>query len=43
MGFSMGVSVYGVEVVFFFCGGVWFFSMGSSGGSFLWVFWWVGD
>ena len=25
MGFSMGVSVYGVEVGGFLCGGVWFF------------------
>ena len=38
MGFSMGVLVYGVEVGFFLCGGVWFLlvilSCGSWRGSF---------
>ena len=34
MGFSMGVLVYGVEVGFFLCGGVWFLLVVLSCGSY---------
>ena len=37
IGFSMGVLVYGFEVVIFLCGS-W---CGSSGGSMVWVLMWV--